>query len=297
MTDAKKFILQKKMTIINSVCLILCLSGVICVQLESLCPDDFFDYKGHLVNGFYRVDQIADLPAVRYFIIAEWSSFRFFMNKTRYPDSDLRGEMEAIKRDLKHKIKSIYSEYYLNGARYDQVQSERKFFDSIWQRIEKVKRKTHPADLMSFQEIVFGVQGRPEALINYLLPFQANQLQPNDMNGLQPNKYAQMEALREIVRDLDVNANQTMVFENDFIEEIYKQPIVSRPRFTFNRASKVLYDVASYGTLKYQIVLPFHDKLYDHSRPCVSSFNLPRFFLQKAVRSQQLCRSSHRNSV
>lgn len=263
---------------IQLVCLILCLSSAVGVQLENLCSDDFFNYRGLLVNAFYRADQISDLTPMKYFIIAEWSSFNFFTDKTKYPDSDLRGEMEQIKRDLKHKIKEIYSEHYLNGLEFYSVQSERQFFDSIWERVEKVRRRTHKDDLRLFEEILYGVKRRPDEFINYLLPFQNNRLQPYDMFGLQPNKYAQMETLRQLLRDLDVNEHQTLAFEGDFIEDIYQQPIVSRPRFTFNRATNQLYDTASYLTLKYQIVLPFSNKLYNYSRPCVAAANLPRFF-------------------
>ena len=263
---------------IHLLCSFLCLYRVICVELENLCRDDFFNYKGYLVNAFHRVDQISDLPAVKQLIIEEWSTFNYFTNKTRYPDSDLRGEMEQIKWDVKHRIKAIYSEYYLNGPEFYRIQTQRKYFDSIWERLESVKNRTDPADLTRFLEILRGVQGRPEKLISYLLPFQVNQFQPYDMYGLMPNKYAMMETLRQILKDLYVSVNQSLAFENDFIEEIYKQPIVSRPKFTFNRMSKVLYDTTSYGTLRYQIVLPFANALYDYSRPCVPSSDLPRFF-------------------
>lgn len=269
------------MKTLQLVCLILCSSNAFCVPLENLCSNDFFNHRGHLVNSFYRVDQMADLSPMQHFIISEWSTFNFFTDKTKYPDSDLRGEMQQIKRDLKHKIREIYSEHYLNGPEFNTIQSEREYLNLIWDRVDRVRSRTNESDLMRFEEIMQGVKGRPETLINYMLPFQKNQFQPYDMYGLMPNKQAQMETLRQLLRDLDVEGQQTLAFEGDLVEEIYHQPIVGRPKFTFNRASQKIYDVESYVTMKYQIVLPFANKLYNYSEPCVPAEKLPKFFSSK----------------
>ena len=89
----------------------------------------------------------------------------------------------------------------------------------------------------------------------------------------------EMKKLGNLIRSLDVsNENQTMVFHNFPISEIYDKKIVKASNFTSNRP-KLINDFRSTITLNYDVVLPFHDKNYDPtSTDCTRSRMLPNFF-------------------
>ena len=94
-------------------------------------------------------------------------------------------------------------------------------------------------------------------------------------------KEGEMKKLENLIRNLDLsNENQTMVFNNLKIEEIYEKRIIIVTNFTLHRTSKLLKDLRSTSTLYYDVVLPFHDKNYDrNSNDSINVWFLPFFFV------------------
>lgn len=97
-----------------------------------------------------------------------------------------------------------------------------------------------------------------------------------------PPVASMLEKLEDVLRSVDTDEEtQTMVFHSDFIEEIYQKRIVRGHfmKFAMNNPSKNFYDVKANGTLFYEILLPYNNKKYDPTEPCVLRKDLSLFFV------------------
>lgn len=80
------------------------------------------------------------------------------------------------------------------------------------------------------------------------------------------------KTLSYLIQNLDLsNQNQTLVFRNHRIDEIYNEEIVQVSNVTITRFLK--------PTLHYDVLLPFSNKNYDpFTKDCTDRFFLPMFF-------------------
>lgn len=279
-------VLTKMISIWIFVCCLLFLAvqdQVRCTRLENICYGDIFHYNGFFVNAVHRIDQVVYLPEVGHFLVPEAEEFTFLSNQS------LRSQLLLVKSDYNSRLQLIYSEAYVNGPNFErEVRSESERFDQILERVQQVRDQVREQTIDSIewfnQKTLAFRQG--QKLVDYLLPFLCGQLQPLrpiGYTGLQPSKEKQFATLESyLLKRLDIATNQTFVFHDDFMTDIYEMPIVTRPKLEFNRFSRTFFDPKSHGRLRFQIVLPFYWRAYDRSAPCVATAELPKFFAKKS---------------
>lgn len=91
-----------------------------------------------------------------------------------------------------------------------------------------------------------------------------------------------MEKLENVLRSVDTDEKtQTMVFHSDFIEDIYERAIVysRNMTLTFNSPTNNFFDAKANGTLSFELHLPYNNKVYDETEPCVPREQLAFFFI------------------
>ena len=135
-----------------------------------------------------------------------------------------------------------------------------------------------PADwncLVGFQEAI----QRGQDLTLSFAPFYRHQFQALDGQHIRPARKQQSMQLRNALNQLadDVNENQTMLFESESFNEVYKKAIVWPSRF-FLDPTKEPTDLQNALTILYEIVFPFHDKNYDKQKSCLPAEELPFIF-------------------
>lgn len=258
------------------------------LQLENVCFEDIFNYNGMFVNAFHRIGQVVYLPEIGYFLVPETEEFTFLLDYSNdNPDPSLRNEILKIKSDYNSRLQEIYSERYVNGPNFEtSIRSESEFFDRIAERVQQVRERLNKSHELFDKRVSAFRKG--QQLVDYLLPFLSNQLQPLrpiGYVGLQPSKEKQYAALESTLKRLDTDENQTLAFRDDYMTDVYEQPIVTRPKLEFSRFSKysrTFFDPKSGGRLRFEIVLPFYNADYERW-PCTDTAKLPKFFSKNKV--------------
>lgn len=255
------------------------------LQIENICQQDIFHYNDIYVNAIHRIRQVIHLPELAYFLIPESEDFYYLLDYSegREPNPSLRNEALRIKSDYNSKVQEIYSERYVNGPNFEKaIRSESAFFDGIAKRLQQVRQRLNRTQ--DFFDERMKVTRNGQQLVDYLLPFLDNQLQPLrpiGYVGLQPDEEKMYVALEKTLKRLDLDDYQTLAFRDDFMTDIYEMPIVTRPKLEFSKPSRTFLDPkVSGGRLRFDIVLPIFSRAYGRE-PCTRIATLPKFFSER----------------
>merc|ERR1712029_97517 len=234
------------------------------LELENLCTNDHFNYKGdRLVNSVLRIKRNDTLSAISTYTIDEEIDFdTYFINKT---DSD---EMDNLRDEYNTLMMKIFSEDYLNNLNQD--------FENDKLKIEVIKNRTNDLKenansyYRGYLDQLRNTYTNGMRLIDKLVLYRGN--------FLHPSIYSFGE-LKKFIAGLNIDEkHEIFLFKNDSISKIYKRPIKQFERFYFLPASKNFYDFRSSGKIEFSINLPFQNLNFDSKTPCIGSHKLPPFF-------------------
>ena len=118
-------------------------------------------------------------------------------------------------------------------------------------------------------------------LLEGLLPLYdlwLHELKSTESTPYRPSKAQLSRCLKEAIDQMNcgLEFGQTMVFYDKPMDEVYKQRIVSLPRYGFL--------ISSHSSLQLflNFVFPFNHKRFDSSEKCVKAIELPPFFQQNS---------------
>lgn len=184
-------------------------------------------------------------------------------------------------------IVRFYSENFLNDPNKTEIE-EAKQQVARWQKKFNVwlssARSWYRYDdfLKCLERLAKNIEATVH-LIDGLRPLFDHRFSNNRKNHV-PSKEQFFQHLNSDIDLMRKNAaeDQTMAFHYKTIDDVYDLPILSSPRFKFERKTRVIYEFTSYLTMYYQIAFPFHGDSLDSSEECLSADELPPFFRQNA---------------
>ena len=121
---------------------------------------------------------------------------------------------------------------------------------------------------------------RSKNLIGHLHDLYLNMLPQSKNYYLEIDKKEMFKKFETVANSASTHLtdSQTMAFQDEFLTDIYRKPIVQMGKFVFHRKSRIFFDPSSTGTVNFEIVFPFQDTDAKEKKDCVSLDSLPRFF-------------------
>lgn len=113
-------------------------------------------------------------------------------------------------------------------------------------------------------------------------PYLKDQLLQEDDGYASPLKQDLMRSLKKTIDDLEIDTStQTFSFAADSQADIYRRQIVLKRELVLNKYNSNVVGYDARSVIHYDLVLPFHTKIYNDSQPCFSYRELPLFFKNK----------------
>ena len=171
---------------------------------------------------------------------------------------------------------------------FNKFESPRRAFNKLYTRLNDLKNNHKKDYSLSSNELrIFllnSIQNTMRQTMDFVdvleYYFKYNKLPQMSISKFGIKKEEEMDKLGALIRNPSLsNENQTMVFNNVKIEEVYYEGIVQVSNFTLNKDSEPNNVLKSTSTLYYNVVLPFNNKNYPTTYPiCTKTSHLPKFF-------------------
>ena len=193
-------------------------------------------------------------------------------------------EFESIKRNHTEKIVKLLSEKYLNNFSpiiFSKFTAPRKVVNELYTRLINLMNRHSTNYYDNLLNPIADLMRKNLDFIDLLDGyFNKNQFPQMSISKFGIKEEKEAKKLSNLISNEDLsNENQTMVFQNIPIQQVYREAIVVVSNFTLNRSSEPNNNLRSTSTLYYNVVLPFQNSRYPETYPrCTSQFNLPPFF-------------------
>ena len=122
---------------------------------------------------------------------------------------------------------------------------------------------------------------RGNELIGNLKSLSNQQFPQEDEFALKLGKRAVLTKLENEIDRItnDLTDSQTMAFQRELMPDVYEKRIARMGKFVFYPKSKAVFNLTSFGVVTYEMIFPFEDTALQAGKDCVSTADLPEFFV------------------
>lgn len=182
----------------------------------------------------------------------------------------------------------IYSERFLNDDRLDDAKLKVEK-DRIGEFMRKLYESQHK--LERFDCIQTNFIGQMENIKNFLdglLELFHHRFPRSDEEFISENSQPWFADMLNDVRYMRLNGDyqQNGAFVKEFDTDIFRKPLLTRPKFRFIRKSRIIYDFGSYMIRTFQVAYPFNHTRFDASKPCLKAVDLSPFYTEEQARKE-----------